>query len=59
MTMRVGIGSWAPRPANSWANVGMTFQRIAPTTIGGDDDDRDRVDHRGLDLALQLDDFSM
>ena len=32
MTTRVGSGSWAPRPGNSWAKVGMTFQRIAPTT---------------------------
>ena len=29
MTMRVGIGSCAPRPENSAANVGMTFHRIA------------------------------
>jgi hypothetical protein len=33
MTTRVGIGSWAPSPANSWAKVGMTFQRMAPTTM--------------------------
>ena len=33
MTTRVGSGSCAPMPANSWAKVGMTFQRITPTTI--------------------------
>ena len=33
----------------------MTFQRMTPTTTSGDDDDRDRVDHRRLDLPLQLD----
>ena len=32
MTMRVGSGSVAPRPAKRLANVGMTFQRITPTT---------------------------
>ncbi len=32
MTMRVGIGSVAPRPANRLANVGMTFHRMTPTT---------------------------
>jgi len=32
MTIRVGSGSWAPRPAKRVANVGMTFQRMAPTT---------------------------
>ncbi len=33
----------------------MTFQRMTATTDGGDDDDGDRVDHRRLDLLLQLD----
>ena len=32
MTMRVGSGSSAPRPANRAANVGMTFHRMTPTT---------------------------
>ncbi len=32
MTMRVGSGNWAPRPANSCAKVGMTFHRITVTT---------------------------
>ena len=32
MTTRVGSGSSAPRPANSDANVGMTFHRITPMT---------------------------
>ena len=31
MTMSVGSGSSAPRPANSDANVGMTFQRMTAT----------------------------
>ena len=55
MTMRVGSGSSAPRPPNSDAKVGMTFQRMTPTTTAGDDDDRDRIDHRRLHLAGQLD----
>ena len=54
MTTRVGSGSSAPRPENSDAKVGMTFQRMTPTTSAGDDDDGDRVDHRRLHLALQL-----
>ena len=32
MTTRVGSGSSAPRPANSSAKVGMTFQRMTATT---------------------------
>ena len=32
MTMRVGSGSSAPRPANRVAKVGMTFHRITPIT---------------------------
>ena len=32
MTIRVGSGSCAPRPANSAAKVGMTFHRMTPTT---------------------------
>jgi hypothetical protein len=32
MTTRVGSGRSAPRPANSDANVGMTFHKITPTT---------------------------
>ena len=32
MTIRVASGRSAPRPANRVANVGMTFQRITPTT---------------------------
>ncbi len=32
MTTRVGSGSSAPRPANRLAKVGMTFQRMTPTT---------------------------
>ena len=32
MTIRVGSGSSAPRPANRLANVGMTFQRMTVTT---------------------------
>ena len=55
MTKRVGSGSSAPRPANRFAKVGMTFHRIDADDAGGDDDDRDRIDHRRLDLALQLD----
>jgi hypothetical protein len=33
MTTRVGSGSCAPSPAKSCANVGMTFHRMAATTI--------------------------
>ncbi len=33
MTIWVGSGSSAPRPANSAANVGMTFHRMTITTI--------------------------
>ena len=33
----------------------MTFHRIAPTTSDGDHDDRDRVNHRRLHVANQLD----
>ena len=33
MTMRVGSGSSAPRPANSSAKVGMTFHRMTATTM--------------------------
>ena len=32
MTTRVGSGSSAPRPENNDAKVGMTFQRMTPTT---------------------------
>ena len=32
ITMRVGSGSSAPRPANRLAKVGMTFHRMTPTT---------------------------
>ena len=31
-TTRVRKGSSPPRPANSWANTGMTFQRMIVTT---------------------------
>jgi hypothetical protein len=33
MTIWVGSGSSAPRPANNAANVGMTFHRMTRTTI--------------------------
>ena len=33
MTMRVGSGSWAPRPSNIAAKVGMTFQRMTAMTM--------------------------
>ena len=55
ITTRVGSGSSAPRPANSAAKVGMTFHKITPMTTQAIDDDGDRIDHRRLDLALQLD----
>src|SRR5437762_3593984 len=53
MTIWVGSGRSAPRPWNIWAKVGMTkiiMKMITRTAT----DDRDRVDHRALDLALQL-----
>ena len=31
-TARVRKGSSPPRPANSWANTGITFQRMIVTT---------------------------
>ena len=33
MTMRVGSGSWAPRPSNIAAKVGMTFHRMTAMTM--------------------------
>ena len=45
MTMRVGIGSLAPMPANRLAKVGMTFHMMMMTTQDGHGDDDDRVDH--------------
>jgi hypothetical protein len=33
MTTRSAPGSSAPRPANSDANTGMTFQRMTATTM--------------------------
>ena len=55
MTMRVGRGRVAPRPANIEAKVGMTFHRMTRDDDPGDADDRHRVDHRALDLGLELD----
>src|SRR5262245_43525432 len=65
MTTRVGSGSSAPRPANSCAKVGMTFQRMTLTTsaaitmtatgyISRDSYVVDRIDHPRLPLAGQL-----
>ena len=33
ITMRVGSGSWAPRPSNMAAKVGMTFHRMTAMTM--------------------------
>ncbi len=33
ITMRVGSGSWAPRPSNMAAKVGITFHRMTAMTM--------------------------
>ena len=55
MTICVGVGSAPPpKSLNMFSKTGMTFHKQHDHDEHRDDQDRDRVDHRALDLALQL-----
>ena len=55
MTTRVGSGRSAPRPGEQRREGRDDLPQDDADDAAGDDDDGDRIDHRRLDLALQLD----
>ena len=55
MTTRVGSGRSAPRPGEQAREGRDDLPQNDADDAAGDDDDRDRVDHRRLHLAGQLD----
>ena len=59
ITMRVGSGSSAPRPAYRLAKTGTTDHQQRDHHQHGDGDDGDGVDQGPLDRPLSLTAFSM
>ena len=53
-TICVGPGSAPPKSVNIFSKTGMTLTSSSDDDADRDHEDRGRVDHRALDLALQL-----